>query len=39
MEKAICKRPCTFQLALVTECLYFENLIQGSSYFGGTPYI
>ena len=35
-QKAICRRRCTFYLALFTEFLYFAYFIQGSGFFG-TP--
>jgi len=32
-QKAICRRPCTFHLAIFTEFLYLAYFIQGSGFF------
>ena len=33
-QKAICRRPCTFHLAIFTEFLYLAYFIQGSVFLG-----
>ena len=35
-QKAICRRPCTFHLAIFTEFLFLAYFVQGSVFFG-TP--